>query len=668
MAYLPQPEKIFSVLGGGSDFIFNAGSNMTGRSASYLLQDRYRESLGLSEDLMKRFLNSGAIEEIAVTVPDLFLIDGTEMSVVMRTGKPLLTTAALALIGVPPGDGQTVKKNRHGAAVYWLRRGDILIVSTNASELKALVEAKESGTGLGQSAELRYMLTQVPVTDETVVYSYFSDPFIRHVVGPQAKIGQLRRLLARAELEEASAGSLLAKFDGHGTNAATDLPLLQERGYIQRPVFANDVRLDQQSLSHSELYGSPARMNSLTDLDLERVSAQEKKAYDEYLDQYERYWRRYFDPIAVRYEQKGDGQHELETFILPLIENSLYGALRQFLPGPEEQIPLRVPVMEPQPIALVSCNLNESAWLGALEGFGDEFSQLLGLDPALLDLIGPDVHLAMQDADPIITLGNGELEGMLGNFGGDRSEMMWVTVLVSVITRPCTLHIGLEDPDKVRKLLSQMAWSAPGNRDIGGFGSGSLYQITGEERWIYKYSLEDIITLRFGIEVQDRYLVINNLPFSNQVKVTGSKRAPNGAAYVELNPAACMKQLPALFTSAAENLRGNTISGAACLMPLLAAGAEIESAQRRHRELFGFAPVHPGGGSWHWDPHHGPVSSLYGSAWNQRQPGFDPNNKAVGLLQGISNVNIGMQFEQDGLRSKVRWTTKQKQPEAGETN
>jgi hypothetical protein len=312
MIYLPQPKKVFSLLNGGSDFIFQAGAGATGRSISYGVKQRYVERLGLSEELMKRFLDTGAIDEMALVLPDLFLIDGTDFSVVMRSGKPLLAQTALALVGVPPGDGRRVTETASGDSVYWHRQGDILILSTSDIEVEKLLKTGTAKVedSLGRSAELRYMLTQAPLSDDTVAFAYFSDPFIRRLVGPEVKIGQRRRMLARAELEESSAASLLARYDGHGEKAF-DVGFLKEHKYLRRPMVATDLRIDERSLSHSETFGSAPNLRPLSKLPIELVSEEEKNAYDSYRDEYSRYWRRFFDPIAVRYDQKADGEHQL---------------------------------------------------------------------------------------------------------------------------------------------------------------------------------------------------------------------------------------------------------------------------------------------------------------------------------------------------------------------
>ena len=92
-------------------------------------------------------------------------------------------------------------------------------------------------------------------------------------------------------------------------------------------------------------------------------------------------------------------------------------------------MPIRVPVIEPEPVAILSFNLNEDAWLEAIEEFSETFEEILGLDGAMLDLLGPDMHFAVQDADPIIALGSGELQGLFGQLGGD-SDMMAIPMIV----------------------------------------------------------------------------------------------------------------------------------------------------------------------------------------------------------------------------------------------
>ena len=47
-------------------------------------------------------------------------------------------------------------------------------------------------------------------------------------------------------------------------------------------------------------------------------------------------------------------------------------------------------------------------------------------------------------------------------------------------------------------------------------------------------------------------------------------------------------------------------------------------------------------------------SEACGQPTRQKQPAFDPD-KPFGLMNRIDSIELNMQFEDDGLRSSVRW-------------
>ena len=59
-----------------------------------------------------------------------------------------------------------------------------------------------------------------------------------------------------------------------------------------------------------------------------------------------------------------------------------------------------------------------------------------GISPAILDDLGPGLHLAIHDSDPVIALGSGDI---VGAFGGDvlrlggSGGMMFVPVVLSIL-------------------------------------------------------------------------------------------------------------------------------------------------------------------------------------------------------------------------------------------
>lgn len=650
-AYFPKPAGLISWLDGGAEFLFNTGASATGRSLEYGLSERYIAALGMDRDWMKRLLDSGAVEEIAVMMPDLFLIDGTEVTAVARLKNPLIAAGLLQLIGIKNLDTQVERKGAHGETSHWAKRGDLLIISTAKGELEKVLKLHAAGGkgSLGQSAELRYMLTKLPPRDATRAFVYLSDPFIRRLVGPETKIPQHRRIRARGELEALAAGSLLYRLDGHESGTMAEL---LAKHYVSKPLVATDAAPDLECGAVSGKFGPLPRMNSLLDLGITSASRWESDAYRQYLESYNRFWRRYFDPIALRLDQPDPGTYELSVFILPLIDNSIYNGLRGIIADGKDGGTLKVPVIEPEPVATLSMNLNEQTWIETGGEMLEGFMRQVGIDGAILDSLGPDIHVAIADADPILELGSGELTQAFGA-RMDNSEMIAIPAIVSMFTRPTAVCVGLGDPAAVRRALDSSVGRK--SRLSGGEISGSLYKVADRDNWIYRISFFDTISLRLGIEVQDRFLVIRNMPLTTPFRITGVKEAELPGARVGLSPRACRLQLPVLFASAAERERSAAFNGITDLQPLLLTGVKsVGEAAERYKAWFGFRPRHPGGGEWSWDGRT-MTSNRYGSPRQPMQPDYKADDRDFGPLRRVDAVEVGMRFEEDGLRTTARW-------------
>ncbi len=650
-AYFPKPAGLISWLDGGAEFLFNAGSSTTGRSLEYGLSERYTAALGMEREWMRRLLDSGAVEEIAIALPDLFLIEGTEVTVVTRLKNPVIATGLLRLIGINNLDTTTVHKGPDGSTSYWARRGDLLIISTHPGELEQVVKIQTAGGkgSLGQSAELRYMLTKLPLRDSSKAFVYLSDPFIRRLVGPQTKIPQHRRIRARSEMEALVAGSLLYQLDGNQGGSAADL---RAKKYVSAPLVATDAVLDPASGAVSKTFGPLPQMHSLADLDITTATAEETAAYQQYLENYNQFWRRFFDPIAIRIDQPEPAAYELSVFILPLIDNSIYNSLREIVTGGDDASVLKIPVIEPEPIATLSMNLTEKVWVDGGGEVLESFAAKAGLDTTILDFLGPDLHLSLADADPILEMGSGELTHIFGSMSNG-NDMMMISTIVSIFTRPTAISIGLSDPAAVRRALDGSV--GRGSELAGMDVTGSLYKIAGQDGWVYRINFFDMMTLRLGVDVQDRFLVIRNMPLTSEFRITGLKDATQPGAQLSVSPRACRLQLPALFASAAERERAAAFSGITDLYPLLVTGKDsISEAAKIHKAWFGFRPVHPGDGEWAWNGKE-VNSNRYGTGGQPNQPSYQAGNRDFGILHKVDGGEVGMRFEDDGLRTTLRW-------------
>jgi hypothetical protein len=648
--HVARPSALLGFLEDGAEFISRFGGVMNSNNLQYNLTTKYLSRLGLDNSWLRRFLESGEVEEMALIFPDLFFIDGTDLTTISRLAHPQPVKLLLQLIGVAGlSPGKVVQHDLDdGRKVFWALLDDLLICSSSRPELDRVIalHGTSGDRSLGKSDEFRYMLTQLPPEKGTRVFAYISDPFIRRLVGPATKIAQLRRISARREMEALTARTLLARTNG--ITHHDSLEGLAAGKYLPEQLDREEYSIDRDLKVHSRQYGTLAAMQSLESVPAEMVTKSEADSYQRYVDNYNRYWNRYFDPIAIRIDDAADGSLEMTTFILPLIDNSIYNGLRDMLAGAEEGEALQIPQPTPKPVVMLSLNLREKGWMDLSKYFADYIS------PRLLDDLGPRIHLAIHDSDPVIASGSGDILDAFNSTlaaGGGGRMMMYFPVALSVLTRPCTLFIETSNPEGTLAGLRGMT------RKFAREGSFTMdfYQINEKDEWTVSLDIFGMVKLRYGLEVHGNYLLLRNIPWSNKENISGVRKAPLKSAFIEAFPKACEKQLPSLFTSANEKTRSSAQKNMAYLYPLLASGyASVEDAVDKHFAMFGFRPAHPDGGKWLWDGRH-LASSRFGNVVSQRQPDYEGENDKKGLLSKIDNVSLNMQFEEAGLRAILRW-------------
>ena len=656
--YLGKPESLSSLLDTGAPFIASMGTALTGNCLQYDLESRYLSRLGMTRDWVDAVLKSGLTSEMALFAPDLFFIDGTDVTIVAKLRQPRLLRQLLGLLGASKLNSESVLEipTGNGNSAYLALRDDLLFASTNRGELQAslsLLERQGAGS-LGASAEFRYMLTKLPVNEETRVYAYFSDPFVRRLVGPRVKIGQRRRMLAKAKMEALTARALLARLDGHAK--PDSLPDLARSDHLPQSWQTEGVSIDASGLVRSERYDSLPRMRTLPETPLNDVTPAEAEAYRMYVEDYSNFWRRFFDPIAIRLDEVGTDQLELSTFILPLVDNSIYNGLRTMLAHQDDGTALSVPIVEPTPVVQFSANLKEEAWQHVAGNFSEFFTRYSGASPAMLDDFGPSVHVAIFDADPIIAMGSGDIFGAFGGdvLRGNGEEMLMIPVALSMLTRPCSIMVETKSPTRTSQYLRQAASAGIGRERRARNFTASFYQVGDRDEWVWTMDILGVVKLRYGVEVVGKYMVIRNIPWSSDDRVVSLAPAELNAAVLQASPASCKQQLPGLFAAASDANRQAVMSGLGRLYPFMLSGAKsVDEAAVEHQRLFGFYPKQLDDDQWTWSDFR-MTSRDYGEPTRQRQPAFDPQ-RPFGLMNRIDSLQLNMQFEEDGLRSTVRW-------------
>ena len=662
--YAAKPATLLPMLDDGAGFLSRLGGTMRKSTIKYFLKEKYLSRLGLNQQWIELFLNSEAVRDCAIIAPDLFFIDGTDITVITRLENPAIILPLLKMIKVSglSESGIISRETTNNRKAFWAIKDDLLLVSTSRSELQEVIALAESKgkNSLGQSAEFRYMLTQLPVQEQTRAYAYLSDPFIRNLVGPKTKINQLRRMIARAEMEQITARALLGKLDGI---SPLTLEHLSRQGYLSAELTRKGYSMDEDLLVHSQEYGTVKDLTPLQATPLDKISKQEADNYAQYLEQYNRFWNRFFDPIAIRLndvQEQGKAALEASVFILPLIDNTIYNSLKEILVNRETGTAMRIPTLSPNPVLLLSLNLREEAWVGLSAKLAEMLSRYARINPAFIDDLGPALHLAINDADPVIALGSGDL---MGAFGGNitgmgrNSAMLMLPAALAVLTRPCTLAVETSDPDtSLRYLMNAAKSKRPARRRMTEVNV-EFYQVAGEDSWIFSFDIMGMVTLRYGIEIRDGFVMIRNIPWSTPSSIEQISTSPLNGARLAVYPGAGKLQLSGLYAATVEHQSAAAMEGAGLLYPLLESGcADIDTAAKKHLALFGFMPAHPGNGSWQWQNNQ-VVSSQFGSIYRRQFPKYQQGDSGFGLMQDIEEFAVQMQFEESGLRTQIRWST-----------
>ncbi|HYT89697.1 MAG TPA: hypothetical protein VEL76_13400 [Gemmataceae bacterium] len=358
--------------------------------------DRIQQQLAVESNPLLRPFYDLVVEDIAITGSDLFIREGSDVTLLFRYKQEklfkdrmdkFLTNAAKAhadahktkgrLLGV---DYVHLATPDRAVSVYSCYPEPGLHVRSNSKvALKRVLEAIQGKTAggknvrrLGNTAEFKYIRTLMPKgASEEDGFIYLSDPFVRHMVGPRLKLTERRRLLAYNHLrmighaaqmyrtefgkapgsldEIAAAGCSPGKFNEGELNAPLTSPYA--RGY---ELSADGTR------GICSRYGTTHFLTPCCEIPVCQITGEEADLYDAFLKDYEQYWRTYFDPIAIRVQVTGK-RLRLETIVLPLIDSTVYTTLAKVLGGePEHLDTLPVPKRN---LFSVNVRLNREGWL-----------------------------------------------------------------------------------------------------------------------------------------------------------------------------------------------------------------------------------------------------------------------------------------------------------------
>jgi hypothetical protein len=620
--------------GGGASFLSRVNSFLGETRMDTSIVERALADLGLGSGLGRRILAAGGVKEAVVFSSDLAFLSGTEITLVAELA-PLVST----LLPLPQEGIQS-----RGAA-FWAKRGTRLFISTSRSELAQALALNDAGGqgSLGRSDEFAVVLSELAPNAETEIYAYLPDAFIRRLVGPRQRILQLRQATARQQMEMLAAAALLRRLDGPGESPRLDD--LKRLGYVHDQILLEGLTLEADGRVRHRDFGALDHLVPLERIPLEQVSEGEAQGYAAFRESYSQYWRRYFDPIAFRLDAGEDGRMSLETFVLPLLDSSIYNGLKGALAAGERARPKwAVPLV-------AEFDLKAQPQLYGAKG---SLGRLLDIPNSdLAETFTGSVAVGFTDSAPVIQVGSGSpatlLDASPSNRGADL--MTLGAVALGAFTRPLVIALELKHPEALA-------------RDLQSLGSEGLplprvfKELEGrvsrepDGRLLVRLGFLGLASMRFTARVEDRWLVLSNDASLPSPLVTGTEAPSTFPAAFRLQPAALKLGLPAAFQAAMEGEAKAAWGAMAWLSPWLLSGQSAEAARAESHRLLGMAPLLSNEAL---DASNPLVHTRFGTVYRPRTPAFDPTGR-FGMFEGVTEAEVALRFEGEGMRARVSWT------------
>ncbi|KAA3612452.1 MAG: hypothetical protein DWQ01_04725 [Planctomycetota bacterium] len=364
----------------------------------------YQKQMCVELDELARAFGEALIESVAVTGSDPYFLTGTDVALLFETKNPeallefirskqrlAAATDELAVTAIETAFGQTIYGIHNPSSSlrsYVTALEGAVVVSNSLAQLGYLLEvAGGKAKSLDDSLEFRFFWDRYPFSDESAQgFLLLTDATIRRWCGPRWRIGASRRTRAAAALADLQAAHLHEILNGveqvrpiHET-----IPMLGE-GFL---------RLMKHGADHGK-FGHVGFLTPILELDLEKVTASEKRAYERFRDSYERRWEQVFDPIALQFRLFED-RIEADLTVLPLILSSDYQEMMDITRGVE----LAVDSGDPHSGTLfhwVMAINRESQPIRQLRSFASSMLGELAIDPTAW--VGASVAL-FADQDP----------------------------------------------------------------------------------------------------------------------------------------------------------------------------------------------------------------------------------------------------------------------------
>jgi len=318
------------------------------QSRDYRLRQRYERQLCLRSTALANTLGPLVIRELAVTGSDGYLREGSDVTVLFHVRNRELFLAAVEpfLQDARKEWGSQLRQRQESyqgiliesfvtplreVSLHRATLGDFVVYSNSPAAVRRIVDTQQGRLpALADALDFQYMRTIFSAGASEEGFAFLSDAFIRQFVGPASKIKEKRRLEVLTSLAMCTNDAMFTAWE------TGELPAAQ-KGSVSPSVLKPEeiytpegkpVTWDvERKLAIADTYGTMHFATPLIELPIDLVTATEQRDYLRFRGEYLGLWRRYFDPVGVRFVVN-DNQIRIETYLLPLIQSTEYNELR----------------------------------------------------------------------------------------------------------------------------------------------------------------------------------------------------------------------------------------------------------------------------------------------------------------------------------------------------
>jgi hypothetical protein len=684
------------------------------------ISERLKGQLAIETNPLLRPFYDMIVEEVAVTGSDLFVNEGSDVTLLFQIKQPgvfqtrmdgFLDNGERAHPGAKRETGTYMDvsyvalttPDRQLNVISAYPAPNLHIRSNSLAAFRHVIETikgKAAPGALADTKEFQFIRTLMPRgAKEEDGFVYLSDPFIRRQVGPEVKLTELERITCYNHMRMLSHAALLYRTEtGQAPESiarlveAKCLPKEFLKGESACPA-GGQYTLTPECLGACSIHGRPHFLTPCCEIPVKTISKPAADDYSTFVNEYNQYWRTYFDPIAVRIHVQPE-QLRVETVVLPLIDNSIYTGMSKVFGGATEALDA-LPV--PSRNILTMClKWNKAELLKTANDNGIPVATYLldrNVDGALNTKefiekgIGNQLALHIYDSTPTFDINVPVLmaQAIRSASGSNiRSESLGVTFLLASLNSPVYASFPVQDSkvvDDFLDKLDEVLVAQAHKTDNGGWFRviEDAYTSDVNAKTAYKLHTHSIgvegakwriswARIGKGLYVSSKPFVLDDIA-ALEGNPPPADAGPTGHAMVRVRAEHWKESLPDFRLGWAESNRRACLNNLAPLSDIArayAAAPDLPADRARFvtdqaQQLYSTRFFCPEGGEYHVTPDGKSVTCIkHGSMSAPRQPlAPEPNSPAAKAVSTFGGMTATLTFMEDGLHAVMTIERKQ---------